>query len=42
MQKAITIPDDVHNANANKQYDEISIVEFFIDFKNNKEFVIVK
>lgn len=42
VQKAIIIPDDVHNANANKQYDEIGIVEFFIDSKNNKEFVIVK
>lgn len=42
LQKAIIIPDDVHNANANKQYDEIGIVEFFIDSKNNKEFVIVK
>lgn len=42
VQKAIIIPDDVHSANANKQYDEISIIEFFIDSKNNKEFVIVK
>lgn len=42
VQKAIIIPDDVHNANANKQYDEIGIVEFFIDSKNNKEFVIIK
>lgn len=42
VQKAIIIPDDVHNANTNKQYDEIGIVEFFIDSKNNKEFVIIK
>lgn len=42
VQKAITIPDDVHNANTNKQHDEIGIVEFFMDSKNNKEFVIVK
>lgn len=42
LQKAIIIPDDVHNTNANKQYDEMGIVEFFIDSKNNKNFIIVK
>lgn len=40
-QKAITIPDKVHNADTNKQYEEKGVVKFFVDSKNNKSFVIV-
>ena len=41
LQEAIIIPSDVNNANANKEYEDLHIIEFYVD-KDKTSYKIIK